>query len=231
MAITITWGTKTINIPKADTVLLQSTPTEIRQLDLNQFRLTLGELQDTEEGISHPPTHRHTAPLDVGQVTLARTIEIFNGYTVTFEDGNYTVDLVGANSNIADNVNANQVTIRPENSAGLISNAAVEFAEYQGGVYIDTGNTTGNASAGSIYPIGTLRKPSSNVTDANVIVGAKGLSKMFVIGDITLSTGDDVSGLSFIGEHPLQTTITINTGGHGKRLQVPECYGHGNFGW
>ena len=120
MAISITWGTKVINIPKADTTLIQSGPPEIRELNINNFRAVLNDLQDSEEGMSHPTTHVHGPPLTVGGVALARTVEIVNGYTVTFESGAYQVNLVGANNNVADVVNMNAVAVRSANSAGLI---------------------------------------------------------------------------------------------------------------
>lgn len=117
--ISINWGTKVINVPRTDMTLLQASP-EIRQLDLNTFRLTLKDLEDDEAGISFPTTHNHVAPIDVGGVTLARVVEIINGYTVTFEDGQYAVNLVGANTNLPDVANVNQVSIRSSNSGGLV---------------------------------------------------------------------------------------------------------------
>lgn len=51
MAITVNWATRVIDIPKADTTLIQSTPTEIRDLDLNAFHLTLRDLEDNVDGI------------------------------------------------------------------------------------------------------------------------------------------------------------------------------------
>jgi len=119
MAITIDWGTKVINVPKADLTVVQTTPFEVRKLDLDWFRLQLKDLEDSEAGIPMPDTHRHYASVDVGGVTLAQVIELINGYTVTFEDGQYAVNLVGANSNVGDVVNVNQVSIRSQNSAGL----------------------------------------------------------------------------------------------------------------
>ena len=121
MAITIDWGTKIISIPKADTQLVQSSPTEIRQLDLDAFRLELKALEDDAAGMPFLDTHNHVGPITVGGVTLARVIEIINGYSVTFEDGQYAVNLVGANSNVGDVTNVNQVSIRSANSAGLTS--------------------------------------------------------------------------------------------------------------
>ena len=118
--ITIDWGTKVIHVPKVDTTLVQSVPFEIRDLDINTFRLALKALEDDPDGMSFPTTHNHNTTVTLSGVTYARVVEIINGYTITFEDGQYAVNLVGANSNIADVVNVNQVSVRSSNSAGLI---------------------------------------------------------------------------------------------------------------
>lgn len=128
MAITINWGTSVINIPKADMTLIQASPTEIRELDLNEFRLTLKALEAGEEGMNYPQTHNHNTTVTVGGVTLARVIEIIEPYTITFEDGQYAVNLVGANSNVSDKTNVNQVSVRAANSAGLIVTESADLA-------------------------------------------------------------------------------------------------------
>jgi len=120
MAITITWPTGVISVPKADMTLIQSTPIEIRELNINTFRLRLKDLEDDADGQVWATTHNHNTTVTVGGVTLARVVEIINGYTVTFENGSYAVNLVGANSNIGDVLNLNTVSIRAANSAGLI---------------------------------------------------------------------------------------------------------------
>jgi hypothetical protein len=119
MAITIDWGTRVINVPRADLPVQQASP-EVRTLDLDWFRLQLKELEDDEEGMTFPDTHIHNTEVQIGGITLSRVIEVTNGYTVTFEDGQYSVDCTGANSNIMDVANPNQVSIRSNNSAGLI---------------------------------------------------------------------------------------------------------------
>jgi 2-hydroxychromene-2-carboxylate isomerase len=119
MAITIDYTTRIISIPKADLTLVQSTPFEIYELDIDAFRLELKDIEDNIVGIPFVDSHRHFTTVSVGGVTLARVVEIINGYTVTFEDGSYAVNLVGANSNIADVTNLNEVQVRSANSAGL----------------------------------------------------------------------------------------------------------------
>ena len=123
MAITITWATKVINVPQADLNFLGGTTYE---LDVNLFRKTLNLLQETEVGIVFDTTHTHNAPVSVGGITLARVVELINDYTVTFEDGQYAVNLVGANTNVQDAVNLNQVSIRAGNTAGLIDNFKID---------------------------------------------------------------------------------------------------------
>lgn len=120
MAISIDHATKIISVPKADTTLDDIGPPEIRSLDVNQFRKDLNAIQASEDGIPLDTTHTHNAPVTVGGVTLARVVEIINGYTITFENGAYAVNLTGANNNISDVVNLNTVSIRSANSAGLI---------------------------------------------------------------------------------------------------------------
>jgi len=117
MAITINWATKVINVPQS---YLLSLGGGVYQLDVDDFRLSLKDLEDGEEGMNFVDTHRHNTEVILGGVTLARVVEIINGYTITFEDGQYAVKLVGANNNIADVTNVNQVSVRSNNSAGLV---------------------------------------------------------------------------------------------------------------
>jgi len=118
MAISIDWGTSVINIPQADLTSLGGSNYE---LNLNTFRLTLKDLEDSADGMGFLKTHNHNTEITVGGVTLARVIEILDPYTITFEDGQYAVNLIGANSNIGDKINLNQVSVRSSNSAGLTS--------------------------------------------------------------------------------------------------------------
>jgi hypothetical protein len=120
MAISIEWGTSIINVPKADMVQIQVSPFEIRELNIDVFRLALKDLEDSADGMAFLRTHTHNTTVTIGDVTLARVVEIINGYTVTFEDGTYAVSLVGANSNILEVTNLNSVSVRASNSAGLI---------------------------------------------------------------------------------------------------------------
>jgi len=121
MAITINWATKVISIPKNYLTLISGT---LYELDTEQFRSDLKDLEDGAEGMVYPDTHRHNTEVTVAGVTYARVIEIINGYSITFEDDHYTVRLAGSNNNIFDVengiLNQNSVSVIAGNSAGLI---------------------------------------------------------------------------------------------------------------
>lgn len=120
MAISINWGTKVIFVPKSYLTPVTGT---LYELDTNKFRLDLKNLEDSDYGIAYQRTHRHNTEVTVAGVTYARTIEIINGYKVEFENGFYSVRLVGSNNNIFDIQNGilvqNNVQVIPGNSAGL----------------------------------------------------------------------------------------------------------------
>lgn len=116
MPVSVHWPSKVITIPQSYLTPLGG---DIYELDTEQLRLDLKDLEDEEQGISYLDTHRRNAPVTVSGATYAQTLEIINGYTVTFEDGQYAVNLVGSNNNIAEVTNVNQVSIRSNNSAGL----------------------------------------------------------------------------------------------------------------
>ena len=122
MAIAINPLTQVITIPQADLTLVGGT---LYSLDTDVFRLELKDWEDSELGIPHADTHRHVTEVTIVGVTYSRFIEIINGYSITFEDGAYSVILTGSNNNIWDIqngiLNQNQVQVIPSNSAGLIT--------------------------------------------------------------------------------------------------------------
>ena len=137
MALTVDWPNGDIQVAKADMTLIQASPIEIRKLDTNQFRYDLRNLEDSEIGRPFPITHDHNKDVDIGGgVVLADVLLIRDPYTVTFEDGQYVVELEGTNNNINLKNNKNQVSVSSANSAGLVvisaggGPTAQEFWEY-----------------------------------------------------------------------------------------------------
>ena len=120
--ITINWATKIITVPQADLTLVSGS---LYELDVDVFRLALKDIEDSDEGMNFTDTHRHNTTVSLSGVTYARSVEIINGYTVTFQDTGtpYRVRCVGANHNISDVQNLNNVSLIVGNAAGLIVTA------------------------------------------------------------------------------------------------------------
>lgn len=125
MAISVDPQTFIITIPQSDLTLVSGT---IYELDTDWFRLALKTWEwdgnNQLGGISFLKTHTHNTTVTVAGTTYARTIEILPPYSVEFEDGQYTVILIGSNNNIFDVAAGilvqNQVQVIPTNAAGLI---------------------------------------------------------------------------------------------------------------
>ena len=215
MAISVDWATGVITVPKADTTLIQASPIEIRELNLNDFRLALRALEASEEGAPWPDTHRHNTQVTISGLQLARVIEIINGYTVTFEDGQYAVNLTGANSNVGDVVNVNQVSVRSFNSAGLVNTRGDEAGAFPTtvagkAVVFDPASPVGATGTG--FPTGTLERPHALFADAVLNAGTRGFTAVLVRTSHTFDTGDAIGGLALVGESEDDVTITVNPG-------------------
>lgn len=222
MAISIDWATKVITIPKADTALVDIGPPEIRSLNVDTFRKDLNGLQDSEFGMAFETTHIHTAPVTIGGVTLARVVEIINGYTVTFEDGFYAVNLEGANQNIGDVLNFNSVQVRSSNSAGLTFSKQVEDQTFTNDrVHINT--LTGQS--GTAFPLGTPGLPVNNLADAQAIITARTLpKKLFLRGDLTIGATDDLDNYDVLGASAKDLAkMSFTAGASTDNLVIADC--------
>lgn len=206
MAITVDWGQRIINVPRADMQLVQSVPTEIRQLNLDAFRLDLKDLEDNAEGMAYLDTHRHVQPITVGGVTLARVVEIINNYTISFEDGQYAVNLIGANSNVGDVVNVNQVSVRSANSAGLTFSEEINAQSFlNASVYIDTTN----GQPGTGFPRGTPTSQVNNYTDARAIADFRGFDSFVLTHALAFSAVDNTEQTFWQGKSPVLAALVF----------------------
>lgn len=124
MALTANWVSGVIFVPKAFLTQIAPPPNEVMQLDLNEFRYGLRALEETDDGRPWPVTHRFVPALQLStSVTVAPAVLLTSGtthYMVEFEDGQYAVEVFGGNSNVAERALVNQVSVRSQNSAGLV---------------------------------------------------------------------------------------------------------------
>jgi len=219
IGVTIDWATYVINVPRNGMTLVQSVPTEIRELNINTFRLELKDIEDSIPGMPQPDTHSHNTEVSLGGVTYARVVEILDPYSITFENEQYAVNLVGANSNIGDKVNVNQVSVRSNNSAGLISSPDIEFASFNGGVMInvDTG------VIGTAFPTGTQRQKSNNISDTLLIANYRGFRKIYVDSDLTLTSDAQFDTFILIGQSHINIQLIIESGASVQDTIIVDC--------
>lgn len=215
----IDWDTNVIHVLKTDMALIQATPAEVYELDLNAFRLGLKDIEDGEVGMSYPDTHKHNTEVLLSGITYARIVEVIDPYSVTFEDDQYTVVCTGANHNLADRKNPNQVSLIVNNAAGLITNPDIQYSSFSGGVHLDTNGS----NDGTLYPTGTPRKPVNNMADAMLIAQYRGFGTIFVIGDATIGSSGDYSDMIFVGESHEKTTLTIDPSANVTRCEFYSC--------
>jgi hypothetical protein len=196
MSISIDWATKVISVPRSDLNLVQSSPSYVYNLSLNWLRIQLKDQEDNYDGILYPVTHIHNTEATLSGLTYARMLQIINGYTITFEDGQYAVNLTGANSNVADVTNVNQVSVRPQNSAGMTSSPAIEYGSFNNSVSLDVNSVY----YGTVYPVGTPLQPVNNLSDALAIASQRGFGTIKVLSDITIPAGQDISSLKLVSD-------------------------------
>lgn len=209
MAITVDWAvTQVIDIPQAD--LVATPDPNIFQLNLDAFRLALKDLEAAEQGMPWTDTHAHTAPVSIGATDLARVVEILDPYTITFEDGQYAVEVVGGNSNVGPVTNVNQVSVRTNNSAGLTYSKQAEDSAFEDArVWIDTVD----GLPGTVYPRGTPGDPVDNLIDAQIIIQNRNLPKRLQVrGQITAGATANLNGYNIAGASERLARLTLTAG-------------------
>ncbi len=115
MAYSVNWITRVVTVPQSDLTPISA---DVFELDVLSFWAEIHDIQDGE-GMPYDTIMASNAPVSLSGLTLARTVEVINGYRIEFEDGAYQVNLTGANNNILDARVQNQVSINANNSAGL----------------------------------------------------------------------------------------------------------------
>lgn len=101
------------------------------------------------------------------------------------------------------------VTLTSSASATVQELSAVQYSSYGGGVSLDMWHTRPNTMSGTTYPAGNKEYPTDTVQSAVTICQEKGFDTIFVIGNATFSTGDNITGLRIVGQNPVLTTVDL----------------------
>ncbi len=112
-----------------------------------------------------------------------------------------------------------QIIVARASSATTQQQADLEFSSYNGGITVD--NTS--AFSGTIFPTGTPRQPVNNVVDAIIIANNVGLLKLFIIGNVTFTTGHDITNFVIEGQSAVKSSITVNAGAVVDGAEFEQC--------
>jgi hypothetical protein len=221
MAISINWATKVIFVPQADLTFISGV---LYEHDVNAFRLALKSIEDSEDGMVFLDTHRHNTEVVLSGITYSRFFEIINGYTVEYEDGQYVVNCVGANHNLADVKVANQVSLIIGNSAGLIT---ANFDAQVAALQLKTDEIHGQMMRAvfintELVPAGNgyQQTPFNNFTSAVDFAEANGLHHLILLADATVDRQLRNFMIDGMGEPNLDLNGQIMTGTHVNNCHV-----------
>ena len=128
MTVSVNWATDfVIHVQVSDLTFFGVDPISGRDIytyDTRELKDDLKDLEASEDGAPYTDTHSHDIPKTLSGVVYAPKLEIIAPYFVEFDDdieSDYAVLLDGTNNNLLDRAVVNSVSIRPNNSAGLIA--------------------------------------------------------------------------------------------------------------
>ena len=113
-----------------------------------------------------------------------------------------------------------QIVRSSASSATTQQQADIEYGSFDGGVTIDVFGGV----AGTTGDIGKPRNPVNNVLDALTISVDRGLPmQLYILGDITFTTGQDLTGYKIEGQSMLKSLITVDAGAVVADVEFSKC--------
>jgi len=99
-----------------------------------------------------------------------------------------------------------QVVRTSSSSATLQEQADIQYASFNGGVWVDLDDGT----PGTIFPTGTQRQPVNNFTNALSIANTRGFLTMYMLGSAIIDDSNDFTDFKFFGQGQNLTTLTLD---------------------
>jgi hypothetical protein len=96
------------------------------------------------------------------------------------------------------------------------------YSSFQGSVWVDITSEWSDAGS-SNFPNGNRERPVNNVSTAISIANERGFDTISVLGNLTITTGDDVSGFNIKGSSPITSVITVDSGAECYKAAFRNC--------
>lgn len=222
--VSVDWGSS----PRIITVAAPST--EITIQDLHD---TLRDLEDRADDLTYDELVDSAGKESLGGGVYVGITMTLNNAQLAFEarggpafvqcnvsGGNLVaVDDVGANLDPIYTTAYTQVIRTSSSSATLQELSSIQFSSFNGGITVDITSPY----SGTDFPIGTPQQPVNNLSDALTIANSRGFTALYIIGDLTLDSGLDFSGLSIIGESVSKSIIDVDSDANVYRTEFYEA--------
>jgi len=104
-----------------------------------------------------------------------------------------------------------------EQEAQILS--TLEYLSFYEGVSIDVSS----GLSGTSYPAGTKEYPVDNVPDAVSIANSRGFGTLFIIGNLSLGAGDNVSQFKIIGQNTVRTLLFVEAAANTYQTEIIDC--------
>jgi hypothetical protein len=154
------------------------------------------------------------------QFDIGDSYEIVNVVTCDISGGNLVArDYADVEMGATLATFGTQINLAASSSATLSEQEALQYSSYGGVVSVDTTSST----TGTNYPAGNKEYPVNNLVDALAICTDKGFDTLYIIGDITLGAGHDVSGKVIRGQNSVLSTITVEAAANTLRTTFKDC--------
>lgn len=126
MSYAVDWVARRITIPQADLTFVSAGR---YRLDTDTFRKEVRRLEWVfSEGAWAAQILEYTAATLLSGTLFAPVLEVINSYEIEFEEfaSSYLVEIDGANTNVADVIVLNNVSISTKNSGGLVGSPKID---------------------------------------------------------------------------------------------------------
>jgi hypothetical protein len=142
-----------------------------------------------------------------GLWSVSDTYAVHNVIQCNISGGNLVaVDDVGATIDPVFTTAFTQIVRTSSSSATLQELEAIQFASFDGGVWVDVTSPY----SGIVFPTGTPQQPVNNLDDAELIAAERGFKKLYVLGDITFDSLADLADFDIEGESEQKSSFTID---------------------
>lgn len=215
--------------PRIVTVLAPSTEVTIQ--DLHD---TLTDLEDEPRGMAEDQIISSAGKEALGGgVFVGLTATLLNAQ-IAFEaraGPDWVLCTISGGNLVAVDENGDEIDVRKptaytsvdrtsSSSATLQEAGTLQYSSFGGGVTVDLVSGV----SGTAFPIGTPQEPVGNMTDALAILTERGFTTLYILGDATIDSGLDYSGLIIVGESMSKSEITISSAANVLRTEFYDAH-------